>query len=95
MKLIIDIPEEMIIDVQYEDVVQIPLEVISNGTPISDNATNGDVIKAMFPDNVFAEDKWRDENGVTWHTDIISDNGMTFADFWWNAPYQKGGKDEV
>lgn len=39
MQLVIDIPEEIykaskIIDVQYEDVVQIPLEVIANGTPI-------------------------------------------------------------
>lgn len=41
MKLMIDIPEEIykasrIVDVQYEDVVQIQLEVIANGTPISD-----------------------------------------------------------
>ncbi len=41
MKLIIDIPEEIykasrIVNVQYEDVVQIPLEVIANGIPISD-----------------------------------------------------------
>ena len=40
MKLIIDIPKEIyeaskIIDVQYEDVVQIPLEVIANGIPLS------------------------------------------------------------
>lgn len=41
MKLIVDIPEEIykasrIVNVQYEDVVQIPLEVIANGIPISD-----------------------------------------------------------
>lgn len=46
MQMVINIPEEIykaskIIDVQYEDVVQIPLEVIANGTPIPDNATNG------------------------------------------------------
>ena len=95
MKLIIDIPEieynTRKIMGYFSDNSKI-LEAVANGIPIPDNATNGDVIKAMFPDNVFAEDKWRDENGVTWHTDIISDNGMTFADFWWNAPYQKGGK---
>lgn len=39
MKLIIDIPKEIykaskIINVKYEDVVQIPLEVIANGTPL-------------------------------------------------------------
>ena len=40
MKLIIDIPEEIykaskIVDVQYEDVIQIPLEVIANGIPLN------------------------------------------------------------
>jgi len=39
MKLIINIPEGIykaskIINVQYEDVIQIPLEVIANGTPL-------------------------------------------------------------
>ena len=38
MKIVIDIPEEVykasqILDVKYEDVIQIPLECISNGTP--------------------------------------------------------------
>lgn len=37
MQIVIDIPEEVykasaIIDVKYEDVIQIPLEVIKNGT---------------------------------------------------------------
>ena len=65
MKLIIDIPEEIykaskIIDVQYEDVVQIPLEVIANGTLIPDNATNGDVMKIIFP-KIGVYDEWYDE----------------------------------
>lgn len=39
MQIVIDIPEEIykasqIIDVKYEDVIQIPLEVIANGTPL-------------------------------------------------------------
>ena len=39
MKIIIDIPEEVyrasqILDVKYEDTVQIPLEVIAKGTPL-------------------------------------------------------------
>ena len=42
IELVIKIPEEIykaskIVDVQYEDVVQIPLEVIANGTLIPDN----------------------------------------------------------
>jgi hypothetical protein len=40
MELIINIPEDIykasqIIDVKYEDVIQIPLEVIKSGTPLS------------------------------------------------------------
>lgn len=40
MKIVIDIPEEIykasqIVDVKYEDVIQIPLEVISNGKPLN------------------------------------------------------------
>lgn len=41
MQIVIKIPEEIykasqIIDVKYEDVIQIPLEVIANGTPLDD-----------------------------------------------------------
>lgn len=39
IELVIKVPEEIykasqIIDVKYEDVIQIPLEVIKNGTPL-------------------------------------------------------------
>lgn len=39
IELIVKIPEDIykashIIDVKYEDVIQIPLEVIANGTPL-------------------------------------------------------------
>lgn len=57
--------------------------------PIPEGATNGDVIKAIFSDNVFAEERWQDENGKMC-TDVISDNGMTFTDIWWNSPYKRG-----
>ena len=41
MKIMIEIPDELykasqIVDVKYEDVIQIPLEVIANGTPIDE-----------------------------------------------------------
>ena len=41
MKMIIDMPEEIyksaqIIKPKYDDVIQIPLEVIANGTPFSE-----------------------------------------------------------
>jgi len=53
MKLIIDIPKEDYNHAkqQVEDGIMNPLKIfIASGTPIPDNATNGEVIKAMFPD---------------------------------------------
>ena len=94
MKLIIDIPkyEYEHIREYYEknDTVESTYSYIYHGTPIPDNATNGDVIKTMFPNNVFAEDRYEYPEGD--YIEIISDNGMSFTDECWNAPYQKGGK---
>ena len=87
MKLIIDIPEK--IEEYIKDYIQIGagnnvfcypdeiVRVIQNGTPIPDNATNGDVIKAMT--NFI---------GVQDEEDTIK-----ISTNWWNAPYQKGGKE--
>ena len=54
MKLIIEINEEkynqIINSYQGSNVRPKDYEIaIINGTPISDNATNGDIIKALFP----------------------------------------------
>ena len=61
---------------------------------IPDNATNGDVIKAMFPnrevdDYDYGKDPVIDVYGID-DTEYI-----TLRKDWWNSPYQKGGKDEV
>lgn len=90
MKLIIDIPKEIykasqIVGDKFDDVIQIPLEVIANCTPIPDNATNGDVIKAMFDvteEHFYDEDRMVDVYGL----DRIDDPSTFYAD-WWNAPY--------
>lgn len=81
MKLIIDIDKEkynqIINSYQGSNVRPKDYEIaIINGTPISDNATNGDVIMAMFPN-------------VDFVTDVFG--GFNFPKWWWNAPYQKGG----
>ena len=75
MKLIVDIDEDV-----YKKIVADKYAIydkmfypIKNGTPIPNNATNGDVIKAMFP------------NEYDFETDFDAE--------WWNAPYQKGGKE--
>ena len=88
MKLIIDIPEK--IEEYIKDYIPIgagnnvfcyPDEIvrmIQNGIPIPENATNGDVIDAMFPNVEFV-------------TDVFG--GFNFPKWWWNAPYQKGGNE--
>ena len=62
MQIVIDIPEEIykasqIIDVKYEDVVQIPLEVIAKGTPL---------------DNLRAEIQ-TEYDGILWHYNDYDD----------------------
>ena len=49
---------------------------VQNGTPIPDNATNRDVIKAIFSETL---DNFCERTTWEWNR-------------WWNAPYQKGGK---
>ena len=74
MKLIIDIPEMLknaIDNHKNYDLIDsaIAVDCIRNGTPIPDNATNGEVLMMMFPPSEYMNDEW------------------------WNAPYQKGGKE--
>ena len=63
MKLIVDIPE---VDYNYAkqqvaDGITNPIKIfIASGTPIPDNATNGDVMKIMFP-KIGVYDEWYDE----------------------------------
>ena len=75
MKVIIDIPDK-----DYEKLKDghIPfsiLDVMQNGTPIPDNATNGDAVKTLFS-NTF--DNFCERTTWEWNR-------------WWNSPYQKGG----
>ena len=62
------------------------VEMIANGTPIPDNATNGDVIKAIFD---VKEIDMCNTYGV--HFPGEEDYSHYFFKEWWNAPYQKGG----
>ena len=84
MKLIIDIDKD---DYEYMKNGYVPhsfnmFYAIKNGTPIPDNATNGDVIKALFKPN------W-----IRRMDDVVREE-YEFDAEWWNAPYQKGGKVE-
>lgn len=57
--------------------------------PIPDNATNGDVIKAMFPDTTIYEET----RGYGYmYSDVVrcAENYMlTYDKEWWNAPYKR------
>lgn len=53
------------------------VDAVLNGTPIPDNATNGDVIKAMFEPNRVER---TDDDVIVEHYD--------FSEDWWDAPYK-------
>ena len=98
MRSIINIPEK--IEEYIKDYIPIgagdnvfcyPDEIarmIQNGTPIPDNATNGETIKAMFPNT---EIMITDERVFLRDGTIV----MIFPLRWWNAPYQKGKNENI
>ena len=95
MKLIIDIPDNTYANIQEHKrhtgfTILDLIKAIRHGTPIPDNATNGDVIKTMFDtteEHFYDEDRMVDVYGLD-----RSDDPSTFYADWWNAPYRKGGK---
>ena len=95
MQIVIDIPKEILKTRYYTDYFGCGshklTETLDNAIPIPDNATNGDVIKAMFD---IAEEYFYDEDRMVdvYGLDRTDDPSTFYAD-WWNAPYQKGGKD--
>lgn len=82
MKLIIDIPEEVLKTRYYTDYFGCGshklTETLDNGTPIPDNATFGDVIEKITNRKPLEDNK--DADNIIISTKL------------WNAPYQKGGK---
>ena len=91
MKLIIDIDEGLykatVNGLDANEIWDLRMAV-ANGTPISDNATNGDVIKAMFL-NADIEI----HNITVYVIFDMRSNVISFDLDWWNALYQKGGKE--
>lgn len=104
MKVILEIPNEEVeiinrngfnkdgtFSFKLNEVVK---QAIRNGVILPDNATNGDVIKAMFP-----KGKVRRETSCTHDKTVFSFPDGTyfgaecrFNTDWWNEPY-KGGQD--
>ena len=92
MRVLIDIPEQ-----DYELACNYPTvlfgsyaQFIKKGTIIPDNATNGDMVKAMFPNATFMIGEEKDEQG-TKNLYVYTDDFEGFAvDLdWWNSPYKK------
>jgi len=86
MKIIIEISDEVYQHMMGNDLLQsvhgkICYKAVQNGTPIPDNATNGDVIKALF-----------EPNWIRRMDDVVREE-YEFDEVWWNSPYQKGGKE--
>lgn len=69
-----------------EDIERIQNALTVNAIPISEGATNGDIIKAMF--DVKVEDDFCKSIGIK----LNDSNYVQFNKDWWNAPY-KGGND--
>ena len=90
MKIVIDIDENVftrLFDNGTEDyeIVNDDLFTIAksirNGTPLPENATNGDMVKAMFPNL-----KWCiNENNEVF---TVNQNIVRLSLDWWNAPYK-------
>jgi hypothetical protein len=89
----IDIPEETYNKIfnTHINMRGIADNAIANGTPIPDNATNGDVIKAIFP-NTEVDDYDYGKDPVIDVYGIDDTEYITLRKDWWNAPYKKGGK---
>ena len=83
MKLIIDIPNHLYSVIKNKECTRnnALTEAVYNGTPIPDNATNGDVIKILFKPN------W-----IRRMDDVVREE-YEFDAEWWASLYQKGGND--
>lgn len=90
-KVVIDIPDRKYKTIQegmYAGILDGEMyKAIKNGTVLPDNPTNGDMIKAMFP-----------EVEVTYNGFLVEVEleafGFTVKEDWWNSPYKGGTKDE-
>ena len=58
-----------------------------NAVIIPDNATNGDMIKAIFPETIIYDDIYVMHIG-------IGRADMNFRKDWWYAPYKRGENNE-
>lgn len=91
MRLIIDIPEDDYELVQKYIYPQRVFYELVHGTPIPDNATNGDVINAMFPNTSIHYHKADEIVDDYVSVNIMGcDTQQDYSAEWWDAPYRAG-----
>ena len=74
-------------DIEQTNAIFSLIDALDNGTPIPDNATNGNVITEILKSS---NDMHSTRNiGLAQEDTIYIEVGSN----WWNAPYQKGGKE--
>lgn len=99
MKIVIDIDENLftrLFDCGKHDAVDMlnVCSAVRKGTPLSENTTNGDVIKALFPNAIYTHvNKLSGMNFMRVKGLEAFGVNQDFYDEWWNAPY-KGGENE-
>lgn len=107
MRVILEIPDEEVeiikrngfnkdgtFSFKLNEVVK---QAIRNGVILPDNATNGDMIKAMLqvvgytPLSAWSEEK-RKKSGFRVHIKDVHncDFSLTVSEDWWKAPYKRG-----
>ena len=86
-KILIEIPN----DVNYEnyDMPYFVLDAITSGKHIPNNATNGDMIMAMFPHTKVRNSYYTYGVEVKLEYHSQYDTGLLFDKKWWNAEYKE------
>lgn len=105
MELLIDIPDEVGNEIRnsgkfcYEDrfngktLVAYMHRAIKEGVVLPNNATNGEVIKAMFPNVKTIGHPIKTENDSI-RNHAIGEEILRCSDSWWNAPYKAESEDK-
>lgn len=98
MKVIANMPEEMLQELKdgcfgAKHTLYDLAGAICNGVVLPDNATNGDMIKAMFPLIEVQREISSTSDNIVMRDDSFFGAINRFHMDWWNAPY-KGGQED-
>lgn len=69
------------------------LKVLENCIEIPDRATNGNMIKAMFPDAEIKEIRGTLDSSLLGYRTWLGGRSQDFLLDWWNAPYKRGEEE--